>query len=57
MGDYPSRSEMWRYYWKYNLAVTPLLLIRAPIMVLAMALTWTGAQLGRLGEAIPGWRV
>ena len=56
MGGRPTRWEVWRYYWRYNVAVTPLLIIRVPVMTVAIALIWLGTQLGKLGDFIPGWR-
>ena len=54
--SHPTRFEMWRYYWKRNLAVTPLLLVRIPIMAVGISLIWIGTQICKLGELIPGWQ-
>jgi hypothetical protein len=44
------------YYWKYNILVTPLLLVRAPLMLLAYALRWLTPKVEAAARAIPGWR-
>lgn len=50
------RDPHW-YLRPRNIAVTPLaLLVRAPIMLLSIALLWLGAALQTVGEAVPGWR-
>lgn len=42
--------------WLYNVAVTPLVIARAPILLTSLALAKVSGWLWTVGDAIPGWR-
>lgn len=40
-----------------NIAVSPIvLLVRLPIMLVAIPMVWLGERIGRIGDALPGFR-
>lgn len=45
-----------RESWLYNVAVTPLVIARAPILLTSLALAKVSGWLWTVGDVIPGWR-
>ena len=43
------------YLRRRNIVVTPLVPIRATVLIIAYALLWVGERLEAIGGAVPGW--
>lgn len=42
--------------WLYNVAVTPLVIVRAPILLTSLALEKVSGWIWTVGDVLPGWR-